>query len=151
MIDNQAYEVVVENNKKRSRDADELLEIEHKRSKLNKKMDKNAQMMIKKHDHKRNKTTREFILLQNVSVAIPRIDRSGCDLKRIPGKKIKISGEKTKFHEILTVWGILNDKYQTSALEPFAGIVDVDINKLSTYNKIGLTEAAKLQNANNCF
>ena len=34
-------------------------------------------MMIKKHDHKRNKTTRELSVNDKVTVSIPRIDRGG--------------------------------------------------------------------------
>jgi hypothetical protein len=118
-----------------------LLEL---REQLNKNMDKNAAMMIKKHDHKRNKTTREFILNDNVSVSIPRIDRGGTDLRRLPGKVIKISEGLNKFYTVLTVWGILKDIYRSTRLEPFSGIVEVN---LEDSREISLNEAAKLQNA----
>ena len=67
-------------------------------------------MMIKKHDHKRNKKTREFNVKDNVSVSIPRIDRGGTDLRRLPGKIVKVSTGINRFYTVLTVWGILNDK-----------------------------------------
>ena len=117
-------------------------------------MDKNASMMIKKHDHKRNKTTREFNIKDNVSVSIPRIDRGGTDLRRLPGKIVNVTKGVNKFYTVLTVWGILNGKYRATSLEPFSGIIDVvveDEKGNSVYEKnytsISLTEAAKLQNA----
>jgi hypothetical protein len=116
-----------------------LLEL---REQLNKNMDKNAAMMIKKHDHKRNKTTREFIINDNVSVSIPRIDRGGTDLRRLPGKVNKISEGLNKFYTVLTVWGILKDKYRSTSLEPFSGIVEVN---LEDSREISLNEAATLQ------
>jgi len=89
-----------------------------------------------------------------VTVTIPRIDRAGTDLRRLPGKIVKISDGVNKFHTILTVWGILNSKYRATSLEPFSGIVEVvfqDENGESTwennYKSISLCEAAKLQNA----
>jgi hypothetical protein len=51
---------------------------------LNENMDKNASMMIKKHDCKRNKETREFKLNDNVTILILRIDRAGTDMRRLP-------------------------------------------------------------------
>ena len=38
---------------------------------------------------------------------------------------VKVSGDVNKFYTVLTVWGILNDKYRATGLEPFSGIVDV--------------------------
>jgi hypothetical protein len=129
-------------------------EINNLRNELNKNMDKNALMMIKKHDHKRNKKTREFNVKDNVSVSIPRIDRGGTDLRRLPGKIVKVSTGVNRFYTVLTVWGILNDKYRGTSLEPFSGIIDVEVedeqgNSIyeNKYKTISLTEAAKLQNA----
>ena len=51
--------------------ANARIEIEKKRSKLNENKDKNANMMIRKHDHKRNKKTREFCVKDVVTVKIP--------------------------------------------------------------------------------
>ena len=123
--------------------------IEKKRRLLNLNKEKNAEMMIRKHDHKRNKKTREFKVGDNVTVKIPRIDRSGTDLKRLPGKVCKISDHKQKFYHVLTQWGILNDKYQEGNLEPFSGLVDVNLEEYEkNYNPISLTSAASLQSSN---
>ena len=91
-------------------------DLQELRKTLNKNMDKNAAMMIKKHDHKRNKTTREFNIKDNVSVSIPRIDRGGTDLRRLPGKIVNVTKGVNKFYTVLTVWGILNDKYRVLVL-----------------------------------
>lgn len=129
-------------------------EIDILRRQLNENMDKNASMMIKKHDCKRNKETREFKLNDNVTVLIPRIDRAGTDMRRLPGKIVKISSGVNKFHTILTVWGVLNAKYRATSLEPFSGLVEVVIENEEgesvwekNFKTISLSEAAKLQNA----
>ena len=56
--------------------------------------------MVKKHDHKRNKKTRVFKIGDTVSVKIPRIERTGTDLKRLPGKICKLSDHKQVFYRI---------------------------------------------------
>ena len=55
---------------------------------------------------------------------------------------------------VLTVRGVLNDKYRATALEPSSSIVDVSmedengvLNWETAYKSISLSEAAKLQNA----
>ena len=106
-------------------------------------------MMIKKHDHKRNKISRVLKIGDNVTVKIPRIDRSGTDLKRLPGKVCIVSDHKQKFYHILTQYGILNDKYCESDLEPYSGLVDVHLNDYeNTYKPISLTTASSIQSSN---
>ena len=90
--------------------------IEYKRKKLNENKMKNAEKMIKNHDHKRNKKTNEFNVSEKVSVKIPRIDRGGVDFPRLPGVASKVYEHQEKFYEILTEYGILNDKYRASDL-----------------------------------
>ena len=133
---------------------DELADVEdeeessiHKmRKQLNSNKEKNAAMMIKKHDHKRNKKTVEFKVGDCVSVKIPRIDRTGTSFARLPGKVCKIASHKQQFYGILTQWGILNDNYLPSDLEPYSGVVNVNLdNYEDNYSKLSLTEAARLQ------
>ena len=97
----------------------------------------NAIIMEKKHNHKRNKRTREFEIDEFVSVLIPRIDRGGSDLPRLPGQVVRISGDKDKFYEVATEYGILDSKYRSSELELYESTVN--INKNIT---ISLTTAA---------
>ena len=107
--------------------------IEYKRKKLNENKMKNAEKIIKKHDYKRNKKTNEFNVSDKVSVKIPRIDRGGVDFPRLLGVVSKVYEHQEKFYEILTEYGILNDKYRASDLEAFSGIVNID---LIEYEKI---------------
>ena len=74
-------------------------------------------MIIKKHDHKRNKKTDEFKVGDNVSVKIPRKDRTGTSLARLPGLICKIVCHKQQFYGVLTQWRVLNDNYRSSNLE----------------------------------
>ena len=105
--------------------------------------EKNAERMTKKHDHKRNKRTLEFNCKDPVSIAIPRIDRGGTDLRRIPGVVTRIAKHNNvEFYEITTAYGILNDCLRASALEDYAGVIDFDPNTIK--NKIALTSAAQL-------
>ena len=123
--------------------------IEDKRKQLNENKTKNAEKMIKKHDHKRNKKTTEFKVNDKVSVKIPRIDRGGVDFPRLPGIVSKIFDHQKKFYEILTEYGILNDKYRASDLESFSGLVNVDLLDYENgkYTQISLKSAAGVQNA----
>ena len=93
--------------------------------------------------------TREYSLKDLVSVLIPRIDRSGVDFQRFPGIICSISNHNGEiFYKILTVYGILNDSYRVSDLEPFFGLVEVDLeNYESKYQKISLTAAAEVHSA----
>jgi hypothetical protein len=107
------------------------------RSVVNVEQGKAAEKMEKKHDRKRNKRTLEYALLDHVSVMIPRIDRGGSDLRRLPGIVSRIAGE---FYEIKTKYGILNDCVRAGELESYHGILDFD--PTSIVNKISLTAAA---------
>ncbi len=114
------------------------------REKLNANKIKNAEKLIKKHDHKRNKVTRSFKFGDRVSVKIPREDRGSVDFTRLPGVVGKVTEHKEIFYTILTVFGTLNDNYRACDLEPYSGIVDVDLEELDV-QKISLHTAANLQ------
>ena len=110
------------------------------------KIKKNANMMIIKHNHKRNKKTIEFKVGESISVKIPRIDRTGTSFCRLPGLICKIANQKQQFYGILTQWGVLNDNYRSSDLEPYSGVVEVILEGFEEkYKNISLTEAARLQ------
>ena len=69
----------------------------------------NGDKMISKHDHKRNKVTREFKVGAMVTVRIPRIDRAGTDFKRMPGIVGAVRTHGDNLH---------HDWYRTGDLEP---------------------------------
>ena len=97
---------------------------------------------------KKNKVTRDYKVKDLVSVHIPRIDRGGTDFKILPGMISKVSGYKTKWFTILTPFGILNDKFRVSDLEPYYGVVDVNLEQLTSYKPISLKAAAALHASN---
>ena len=114
------------------------------REQLNQNKISNAEKLIKKHDCKRNKKTRFFKEGDRVTVKIPRIDRGSADLTRLPGVIGKVSEHKETFYTVLTSFGTLQDSYRASDLEPYSGLVSVNINDL--YSKmIALHTAANLQ------
>ena len=100
---------------------------------------KNADKMIKQHDHRRNKSTREFKIGDTVSVLIPRIDRGGSDLPRLPSRVLKISGQKDFMYQIITKYGIIDNYLRICDLEPYHGLVEDKIK-----DNITLREAARL-------
>ncbi len=121
-------------------------EANKKRNELNNNKIKNAEFLIKKHDHKRNKVTRSFELGDKVSVKIPRIDRGSADFTRLPGIVGKVSCHNQTFYSIITVFGTLNDSYRACELEPYSGIISV-VHEDLDIKKISLHEAANLQAA----
>jgi len=86
--------------------------------------------LLRKHDHKRNKVTREFHVELLVTVKIPRIDRASTDFRRMPALVCKVTthGDKSngdRMHHLLTSYGTLNDHYRTEDLKPLVGgVVD---------------------------
>ena len=55
----------------------------------------------------------------------------------------KISNHKQQFYGIVTEYGILNDNYLVSDLEPYSGAVNVTLGKFEEkYKLFSLTEAA---------
>jgi hypothetical protein len=112
------------------------IEIEKKRTLLNENKKKNADMMVRKHDHKRNKISTEYKIG----------DCPGAAFARLPGMICKIANHKQQFYRILTEWGILNDKYLASSLEFYSGVVNVSLNEYeSKCSEISLSEASRLQ------
>ncbi len=96
---------------------------------------KNAEKMTRKHDHRRNKKTTVFKVGDAVSVLIPRIDRGGTDMPRLPGKVTRVTND---LHEITTAYGVLNDCYRAGDLEPYSG----DVSGFTSTTKISMTAAA---------
>ena len=105
------------------------------RSQVATNQDKSANNMATKHNNRRNKRTRTFDVGDSVSVLIPRIDRGGSDLPRLPGVVGRVSRE---YYEIVTQYGILNDCLMASELEDYHGILGFEPESIS--NKITLRE-----------
>lgn len=106
--------------------------------------EKSVKKMEEKHNKKRNKRTLEFEIGDKVSVAIPRIDRGGSDLPRLPGV---IGRSANDYYEIVTEFGILNDCLRADDLELYNGPLNFDYQEVK--NKIPLRKAAMLINNRN--
>ena len=114
---------------------------------LNENKVSNGDKMIKKHDHKRNKVTREFNVGSMVTVRIPRIDRAGSDFRRMPGIVCQIKTHGDRLHHLITEYGTLNDWYRTGDLEPLVGgVIKASVEDYNS-RMVSMTEAAKLQAA----
>lgn len=105
--------------------------------------EKAAKKMQEKHNKKRNKRTLEFAVGDKVSVLIPRIDRGGSDLPRLPGIIRRVSNEG-EFYEIVTEHGILKDCLRACDLEMYYGLLSFELSAIT--NKISLREASKKTN-----
>ena len=85
-------------------------DIVNKRKRPNLNIEKNSWMMAIKHDHERNKTTREFELKDKVSISIPRIDYGKTDLRRLLGIVVKVSGDVKNFRmlQLFSEYSMIN-------------------------------------------
>ena len=79
--------------------------------------------MLKKHDHKRNKKTRDFKVGDHVSVKKDKIDQGGSELGRVPCIIVRESNEK---FELATEFGILENTRRANDLEPYNGLIEFD-------------------------
>ncbi|RNA19520.1 Ribonuclease H [Brachionus plicatilis] len=99
--------------------------------------------MEEKHNKKRNKRTLEFVVSDKASVLIPRIDRGGSDLPRLPGIIARVSNGG-EYYEIITEHGILKDCLRACDLEMYHGQLSFDYSTI--INQISLREAARKTN-----
>jgi hypothetical protein len=115
---------------------------------LNRNKVSNGEKMVDKHDHRRNRVTRDFNVGDLVSVKIPRIDRAGTIFKRLEAMVGSITSHQSeRQHRLLTEYGTLNDTYRTGDLEPMLGCAlrsKVNIDQLNV-RMVSMTEAAALQ------
>ena len=144
VLSRMSFEASVDSEVEESIDEESMNDdINSIRSQLVLNKDVSNRKMIEKHDRKRNKKTVDFELGQLVTVQIPRIDRGNCDFRRLPAMICAVSGRIDQFFKLLTLFGILSDSYRADDLEPYYGIVNVQIeNYESRYKKISLREAA---------
>lgn len=99
--------------------------------------------MERKHNHKRNKQTREFKIGDRVSVSIPPIDRAHVTLPRLPCIVKNVSKVRESFYTLVCSHGVLNVKYRVSDLEPYNGVFNFDLDSAPS-KEITLREAVRL-------
>ena len=81
---------------------------------------------------------------QNVSVAIPREDRSSTDDKRLFGKVIMSFPEMNQY-EVVTQWGVLDRYCPISIVNPVEDAVDVGVPEPPPRNKVSIAHCAGQQ------
>ena len=89
--------------------------------------DKAVEKMMNKHDHKRNKATRDFKVGDHVSVKKDKIDKGSSELSRVPCVIIREAHNK---FELLTEFGILDNMRRADDLEPYNGLIELDVDEL---------------------
>ena len=82
---------------------------------------------MNKHDHKRNKATRDFKVGDHVSVKKDKIDKGSSELSRVPCVIIREAHNK---FELLTEFGILDNMRRADDLEPYNGLIEFDVDEL---------------------
>ena len=99
--------------------------------------------MIKTHNSKKRKITREFEINEFVTILVDKLDRFSIDLKRIPAKIISKSGNKQVFYTLLTQHGILSQKLEAGCIDKYHGIFEVDQNLLSEWTSKNITKSIR--------
>ena len=75
----------------------------------------------------KQRQVRTFALFDQVSVAVPALDRASTDDKRIFGRVIGLNPEYNSY-QILTKYGILDRNYPTSELNPLPSEINIGIS-----------------------
>ena len=75
----------------------------------------------------KQRQVRRFALFDQVSVAVPALDRASIDDKRIFGRVIGLNPEYNSY-QILTKYGVLDRNYPTSELNPLPSQFDLEIS-----------------------
>ena len=87
---------------------------------------KSAERMSMAYNSSKKRRVQTFDVGDNVSVAIPALDRTCTDVRRLPGQVTAVKGNKVQMYEVATEYGLLQIKLRAGDLQSYNG--DVDIN-----------------------
>ena len=104
--------------------------------------------MVKRYSKRNKRKIVEFSVGDNVSVKVPRIDRTRTDAPRLPCVVINISGNDTKNYKLLSRHGAIERRYRAGDLQKFAGTFNINIDEAEK-NYISLRSASQLENSQN--
>jgi len=79
-----------------------------------------------------------------VTVRVPPKDRGPCDMSRIPGEIIKVSGG---FHKVKTEFGVLSRQLRSDELEKYDEKIVASEKDLQNLETMAMREAAKKFNS----
>ncbi|XP_068226874.1 uncharacterized protein [Palaemon carinicauda] len=102
--------------------------------------------MIRKYEKKHALNTVEFNVGDFVTVAVPKLDRTTCEDKRLPAQVHQVCGDAAKSYVLASQFGILNGRYRAGGIAPYHGSLDAD-----TSQKVTLREAARMSNPSRKF
>ena len=108
-----------------------------------------AKQMTKKYS-KQHKV-KEFLVGENVSLRIPRIDRTCSDMLCLPCVIVQISGEHHSLYRLRCSSGVLQRCYRADDLEPFKGDYSIPVDGWEVQPIVTLKEAASKQSPWNSF
>ena len=109
-----------------------------------------AKQMTKKYS-KQHKV-KEFLVGENASLRIPRIDRTCSDMLRLPCVIVQISGEHHSLYRLRCSSGVLQRCYRADDLEPFKGdYYSIPVDGWEVQPIVTLKEAASKQSPWNSF
>ena len=108
-----------------------------------------AKRMTKKYS-KQHKV-KEFLVGENASLRIPRIDRTCSDMLRLPCVIVQISGEHHSLYRLRCSSGVHQRCYRADDLEPFKGGYSIPVDGWEVQPIVTLKEAASKQSPWNSF
>ena len=80
---------------------------------------KSVENMARNYNNKKRVIVEEFQIGQPVSLAIPKIDRSATDFKRLPGVVIDVKGDKLKRYIVVTAFGVIKGQWRGGDLQKY--------------------------------
>ena len=87
---------------------------------------KSAERMSAVYNSNKKRRVQTFVVGDNVSVAIPALDRTSTDVRRLPGQVTAVKGDKVQMYEVATEYGLLQTKLRAGDLQSYSG--DLNIN-----------------------
>ena len=102
---------------------------------------RNAEKMKMKHAKKRK--IQNFSVGDNVSIRIPRIDRSSTDCQRLPCVVVEIIGKAQPLYRVRSAVGVLTTCYHSGDLEYFHGSFNVLVEGWQQCARVSMRYAAQ--------
>ena len=93
----------------------------------------------------------QFLVGENASLRIPRIDRTCSDMLLLPCVIVQITGEHHSLYRLRCSSGVLQRCYRADDLEPFKGDYSIPVDGWEVQPIVTLKEAASKQSPWNSF
>jgi len=90
---------------------------------------KSVERMSTAYNSSKKRRVQTFGVGDNVSVAIPVLDRTSTDIRRLPGQVTAVKGNKVQMYEVATEYGLLQTKLRADDLQSYSGSVDFNTTR----------------------